>query len=267
MKILMNRLLTVLNDEPYDSMDYYIGKVLLSNMKLIPSCSIVETAKMCSVSKSKLSNFIRKIGFEGYKDFRLEAAREQEMEVYELGNNISIADYMQYYGEDSYLKVLKRDIDLLHENLDRRKLKKLVSMIHDSNDLAAFGTGHSEAAALYLQASLGYLHKAVYTSLSDKKQEEYVLNAEEGALIIIYSNSGRYIHANQLREGLPLRDILHQSKAKIALITSNKRMDDDVDVCLSFPYSSNVQNHPVLFQMVSEYIVYEYQNLYGLEWE
>ena len=266
MKILMNRLLNLLNAEEYDTLDYYIGKSLLDNMGLIPELSIVKLAEICNVSKSKLSNFIRKIGFEDYKDFRLEAVREYEEEKYVLGNNISIVDHIMKYGEESYFQVLKKDLDLFKKNIDREQLKTLVRMLHDSSDIAAFGTGHSEAAAIYLQAVMGYLHKAVYTTLNDKKQEKYILNASENSVIVIFSNSGRFLNFQQLREGMPARNVFHVTKAKIVLVTSNRRMENnpDVDLCLRFEYSSNIQNHSILFELVCEYILYEYQKLYEL---
>lgn len=261
MKILMNRLLALLNDESPESTDYHIARSLIVNLDQVPTLSIVDMSALCCVSKSKLSKFVRNMGFDDYKDFRLEAVQEHKKAVYDIGGNISIADCMRYRGEKEYFNVLKNDIDLLYNKLDRSVLKELVSDIYYYKKVAAFGTGHSEAAALYLQAAIAYMYKVVYTAIGDQKQEAYIRDADSDTLIIIFSNSGRYIHISQLREGEPEKEVFGRTKAKIAVITSNPRMKDDpeVDLCLHFSYSSQIQNHPILFQLISEYIVFEFQ--------
>lgn len=264
MKILMNRLLALLNDESPESTDYHIARSLIGHLEQVPKCSIVDMSSLCCVSKSKLSKFVRKLGFDDYKDFRLEAVQEQKKDVYNIGSNISIANYMRRQGEKEYFNILKKDIDLLYDSLDKSVLKELVTDIYHYKKVAAFGIGHSEAAAMYLQAAIAYMYKVIYTAIGDQKQEEYIREADSDTLIIIFSNSGRYIHVSQLREGEPPKDIFHKTDAKIAVITSNPQMQEDpnVDICLHFTYSSYVQNHPILFQLVSEYIVFEYQNTF-----
>ena len=112
-----------------------------------------------------------------------------------------------------------------------------------------------------MQFKLAFHKKIIYTNLSDISQEDYILNADEHTLIIIFSNSGKYITEYQLKEGYPRKDIFNLTKGKIVLITSNRKLAEDsrVDLCIGFDYSSNVQNHPYYFQFITDLIAVKYK--------
>ena len=76
MYILYNRLITALNEKKPDSTEFYIAKMMIWNLWELPRMSISDVAKMCAVSKSTISKFVRDIGFEDYLDFKLEAVRQ-----------------------------------------------------------------------------------------------------------------------------------------------------------------------------------------------
>ena len=70
MYILYNRLITALNEKKPDSTEFYIAKMMIWNLWELPRMSISDVAKMCAVSKSTISKFVRDIGFEDYLDFK-----------------------------------------------------------------------------------------------------------------------------------------------------------------------------------------------------
>ena len=82
MYILYNRLITALNEKKPDSTEFYIAKMMIWNLWELPRMSISDVAKMCAVSKSTISKFVRDIGFEDYLDFKLEAVRQGKKEIY-----------------------------------------------------------------------------------------------------------------------------------------------------------------------------------------
>ena len=49
------------------------------------------------------------------------------------------------------------------------------------------------------------------------------------------------------------------------LVTSNEQMlvDKRVDECVLFRYADCVQNHPILYQVFIERLLYSYEELYG----
>lgn len=76
MNVLCMRLLLFLSEEPYGSTYFYIARAILDHIDEIPFMSIQQVADLCGVSKSVLSKFVREMGFEDYKDFRLSSPFE-----------------------------------------------------------------------------------------------------------------------------------------------------------------------------------------------
>lgn len=74
--------------------------------------SISDVAKMCAVSKSTISKFVRDIGFEDYLDFKLEAVRQGKKEIYNSNGKCNITDYIRGHGIWEYEKFCQKILDL-----------------------------------------------------------------------------------------------------------------------------------------------------------
>ncbi len=142
-------------------------------------------------------------------------------------------------------------------------------MIHDYEEVAAFGEGYSETAALNFQHKMSFYQKFIYTTTNDRKQVEYISHAKENILLLIFSNSGRYISEYTHLTDAPSKKCFEETKAKVVLFTSNREMEKDprVDLCIDWEYKDLVQNHPVLYQLLIERIAIAYQNKYGFPME
>ena len=110
MYILYNRLITAFNEKKPDSTEFYIAKMMIWNLWELPRMSISDVAKMCAVSKSTISKFVRDIGFEDYLDFKLEAVRQGKKEIYNSNGKCNITDYIRGHGIWEYEKILSEDI-------------------------------------------------------------------------------------------------------------------------------------------------------------
>lgn len=101
--------------------------------------------------------------------------------------------------------------------------------------------------------------------MNDTQQEHYIETADEETLILIFSNSGKYISVYQNRDGCPVKNTFDKTKAKIVLVTSNRQMleDERVDECILLQYADCVQNHPILYQVFIERLLYCYEEIYG----
>ncbi len=270
MYILYQRLATLINGEDADTTEYHIASVMMENMDHIVENSIGEIAKLCNVSKSTISKFVRGLGFEDYTDFKWAAMGEKKKEIYTKdGSTINITDFICQNGVNTYMDVLARDIRHLFEGADFRKIDALVRDIHEYKKVAAFGEVYSETAALNFQYKMSLYRKFVYTTIDDMKQTRYIENAEEDTVLVIFSNSGRYINVYSRLEGCPKKTCFDKTKAKVVLVTSNEKMRDDprVDDCLILDYSDKVQNHPILYQLLIEQIALRYQQIYGFPQE
>lgn len=266
MHVLYQRLITTISEGTVGSTEYYIASLMIQNINRLHRISISEIASLCNVSKSTISKFVRQIGFDDYTDFRLEAVRQKKKDVYILGGDtINITDYMYENGEAAYLSVLFCDIRTLFQGREREKIAELADDIYSYKKIAAFGEVYSQTASMNFQYKMSYYRRFIYTTLNDRKQESYIAGADENTLLIIFSNSGRYISMFSNREGEPEKDCFNKTRAKVTLITSNATMATDVrvDNCIVLNYSTKVQEHPILYQLLIEQIALVYQRKYG----
>jgi DNA-binding MurR/RpiR family transcriptional regulator len=261
MSILLNRLLVILNDEKLDSIYYHIAFTLLVNLDRINTMYIAEIAELCAVSKSMISKFVRAIGFEDYKEFVAAAPFIENKYRNDLNYNKNIMGYLDNNGIDSYLNIIKDDIVNFENSLDMESIDELAQDLISYKYVAAFGLLYSETAALDLQTKLAYNKKFIVTHLNDVKQDEYIMNADEKTLIIIFSNSGDYIDKYRMSEGKPKKSCFYKTKAKVVLITSNEKMKDDprVDLCIPICYTTNIQTHSIIFQLLTDVITHRYR--------
>ncbi len=263
---LYQRLSTTVSEVNTGTTEYHIATVMLENIERIGALSIGEMADLCSVSKSTLSKFVRMLGFEDYKEYKAEAYLHRKKEFYlKERETINVTDYVLANGMEEYLDVLCRDMHQMIDNLDEDKIDECVTDIHEYKKVAAFGDFFSETAAINLQYKMSFYHKNIYTTTNDRKQTEYIRNSDEDTLIIIFSNSGRYIHTYYKLEGEPVKTCFNETKAKVILLTSNKEMEKDprIDLCISWDYEKKVQNHPFLYQLLIEQLAIYYQEKYG----
>lgn len=259
MYALITKLSSFVSTERSDSTEYHIAKKMLDNIEHIPDYSISEMANMCDVSKSKLSKFVRKLGYEDYIDFKWSSESEEGRLYYtDKDTTINITDYICQNSVNSYLQILFNDINNMFENADITKIDLLVKYIHDYKNVASFGMGYSESAALDLSYKMAFYLKYIFTTLNMDEQLNYIEKAKDDTLVIVFSNLGSYIK-NQGK-------VFKHTKAKVVLITSNERMSENpnIDFCLNLKYFEKVQNHPIMYQLMIEQIALRYQQIYGL---
>lgn len=259
---LLNRLLIMLNDSDPQSTDYYIAMTLLLNYGMIETSTIGEIAVLCSVSKSAISKFVRRMGYEDYASFKAAAPFEENKFGFVLNYNQNIAEYIEQNGLESYAKAIQNDIRYALRVVDMSKVEELARDLIHYKKIAAFGLLFSEIGAIDLQEKLAYNNKFIITKMSDVKQTDLLDHAGEDTLIIIYSNSGSYMQRYQLSEFQEKKDFTNV-KAKIVLITANQRMASypGVDLCISFGHTTGVQTHANLYPFVNDIIVMKYREL------
>ena len=98
---------------------------------------------------------------------------------------------------DAYVDAVLRDIRMTYELLDWEKLDRLAAEIYHYEKVAAFGCDFSETAALDLQTKLRDQRKFIVTNIDDQKQADYIRNADDKTLVIVFSDSGEYVQRPQ----------------------------------------------------------------------
>ncbi len=264
MYIVAYRLITLLNDSEYDSTDAHIASELLRMIKDIDKIPIDIVAKKCSVSKSTVSKFVKKLGFDDYKEFRENAQNEKKhSEYHKFEQKITSDEKLESAGVHQYLEVLKNDIDHLLDGISMIQIRKLAEAIHRFNKVAVFGSMYSQTAAMDLMYKIGAEGKYIKTNIDDRKQDCYIKNADEDTLIIIFSNSGQYIYENGLIPNDQSRSFVRNTKGKLAIITSNPEAAGDTSITypVLYRFTSNVQNHEVIDRIIINLITDEYKKI------
>jgi len=266
MGMLLNRLLIIIIEEDSHSTNYHIAMTLLKHFDKIINLSINEIGEICNVSKSTISKFIRHIGFDDYFEFKDAAPFSHKQHHSDYSYNLNVMGYIESHSFDDYLDTINQDVEELKRSIDTVKVDQLAKDIMNYETVAAFGLLYSETAAIDLQTKLAYNEKFINTSMYDVKQHDFIRNANEDTLIIIFSYSGDYLYKYQMMDGDVRKNAFDKTKAKIVVITANKEVEKDprVDYCIAFPSVSNISTHSILYPIITDYLVLRYRHLKGL---
>ncbi|WP_333813817.1 MurR/RpiR family transcriptional regulator [Muricomes intestini] len=262
MYIVAYRLINLLNDSEYDSTEAHIAQKLLDMIYEIEYMPIDQVADKCHISKSTLSKFVKRVGFEDYKDFRDNSRNEKKKASYHnYEQKISMDRFIEECGFERFLDILAGDIKQFLSEIDRKQIQELARALHKYKKVAAFGAVYSQTVAMDFMYKMAEEGKYIKTNLYDVKQEQCINEADENTLIIIFSNSGQYIYEDGMKPLDQSRSWVRKSRGKIALITSNAEaaFDPSVSYPILYHFTTSVQNHPILERLVVEAIIVEYK--------
>lgn len=265
---ILQKLMTEVGQNPAGAIDRHIAEVMLDHISDISETSIGDMAQTCAVSKSTISKFVRKIGFEDYSDFKYEALRQREKEVYSFSRKrsaLNISSYIIERGTQAYLETLNRDIQSLFSGENDQVIDELVRDLHVFRRIGAVGEGYSGTACKNFQTTMSFYRRFVFATQDDLLQAEYIESSGEDTVLLVFSNSGFFFSSRQDFSSEGCNRAFNKSKARIYLVTSNEEMlsDPRVHGCILMHFCDVVQNHPVLYQLVIEQIELAYRKRFG----
>lgn len=226
-----------------------IANFILDNIDIVKEYTISELAKNCHVANSSISRFCREIGLDDFSELK------------ELLNNNPME--FQIYSEDKDIK--QRSIDFskkaigslekVVESLDYLVIEELVADIYHYNNIATIGLLKAQTVAMNLQSDLLMLGKVVTSKVKFKQQLEYIREATEENLIIIFSYKGIYFDY-----WYPKRTPKHESKPKVYFITSDKNAKENeyYDRVIHFDSLQDYASHPFQLQLIAGIIAQNY---------
>ena len=197
--------------EPQGSANQVIAQYIMEHLQEIQQISLAQLARACRVGTGSVSRFCREIGLENFAELKkLLTTAEPTLEVSGAeGFQRRVLEY-QCQAQNS----IAQAACLLSEET----IGALCRDIQRYQRVAAFGVLRSESVALNFQGSMVSQGKYVFTTLTCKQQIDYIEQATEKDLILIFSNEGVYF---EYRYGDTLPP---QLKApKIYLITSSEQ--------------------------------------------
>ena len=264
MQIVAYRLINTLNDSEYESTEAHLAKSLLDILEELPMLPIDQVAERCHVSKSTISKFVNYLGFSDYRDFRENAKNEGKKSAYHnYEEKLSMDRCIERYGNQKYLRIIRQDVEEIQNMVDQKQIHALAEAIYQHKNIAAFGSVYSETVAIDFMYQMAEEGKYIKTNVYDMKQRQFIIQATEEDLIIIFSNSGQYIFEEGMRPYDMSQSYVRKTKAKLALVTSNKAAA--LNGCVNYPvlyqFTSIVQNHPIISRIVVQMIVDEYKKI------
>lgn len=175
--------------------DYYIGLAFLSKFKDFPDINIEEIAYLANTTKSSVTKFCRKIGYDSFLALRNDIWNYTEGTFFtQLNKQMfqSLEDYFTAYEEMDH-DLMRRIIASLDQNLIQKVAKEIsrnknilfIAADYNKNLVSVFG-------------ELLFIHDIILTVVNRENDESDILKAAKNADIILTSClSGRWVEKHQ----------------------------------------------------------------------
>lgn len=190
-----------------------IADYILNNPKKVSRSTINEIANELNIADSTFFQFTRKLGYNGFRDFRNDLLTEEfdaEISIHENITKDDDALLMAKKVFDSSIQALRDTKNLL--NLDL--LQKAANLILDSQTLSFFGIGGSGVVAF------DAYHKFLRSPLRCQHAEDYHIQLMQSSLMTENDCAFLISHTGLTKEALHIAEVVKQNHAKLIVITS-----------------------------------------------
>jgi len=185
-----------------------------------PNLKILDAAELCGVSSSKISKYIKKLGFENFKQFKLYFSG-QELPVKQKHHSHEI-DRIKNYLEKFDLTVVERFINTI------KSYPKII----------LFGLGPSYFCLEYFAYKLNFIsEKKVYVTQDERSVE---LWADPNALIIIFSVTGAFTNFDSMAKNVK------EKGGKISLVIEEYNPNASQEIENIFYLTDSTQGNELL---------------------
>lgn len=202
----------------FSNTDERIAEFMIKNGNNLTDKTLSALAKEINVSETSIYNFVKKIGFKGFQDFKINLARNTHSP--DSGNYLT--GYSNISKNDSPMevaqKITRSNIDSLSQfanDLDEDVLNQAVKIIDNSKSLNFFGQGGSSIVAKDSYHKFIRSQKHCNYNADYHIQLTYTTKLNEDDCAILFSHSGDTVETIQLAR------ILKENNVKIITLTGN----------------------------------------------
>ena len=200
MKNLFYRLLIYLDSANEADTNYNIAWYMAHHISEVAHMGISKLASECFVSPATISRFCRTLGYENYAHLKQECAWFSSTSR-KFNNLINVPlDMMKDHPEEStayYTQQICASLSQLSSYLDWKVIDQVIQLIHDSDNVAFFGTQFSHSVALHFQTDLLMLEKFTMAYMEQTNQLQCAKELDENSVAIILTVSGHIFNGNQ----------------------------------------------------------------------
>lgn len=215
--------------------DILIWKYIQQKRQECCEIAIEELAQRCCISRTTISRFTQKLGFSGFREFKvhlkLEQAREQQ-KTYALLDNVC----------DNYIKCIRdvKDTDL----------RSVCEHIYHAKRLFAYGTGETQHAVAQMIKRMFMNVKRFFVTLYGKTELFMTIeDLGEEDMVIMISLSGENEMAVQAAKMLKARGVYTLSITRLSDNTLSRLCDKN----LYIPNDILMSKGGVTFETISPY--------------
>ncbi|MBM7710141.1 MurR/RpiR family transcriptional regulator [Enterococcus lemanii] len=191
-----------------------IADYILENPKKVSHSSISDIASELEVADSTIFQFTKKIGYNGFKDFKMAMLmQENDLSAISFHENIQKDDTELTMAQ----KVFDSNISSLTDTrklLQEEKLIEAVDLIDASNRLFLFGVGGSEIVAT------DTYHKFLRSPIPVYHSSDYHLQLMEASLLTPDDCAIFISHTGRSKETIMIAETAKKIGAKTIVITS-----------------------------------------------
>lgn len=243
-------LLAEISSRSTNSTNSQIASYILNHFEEVRNDSIRDLAAKCFVSTSSISRFCRDMGLNDFAELReLIAETDLNFEVCSESKDPLVQ-------KKEFVQKVQDGISKVCDSLDMNQVDKLVKDIYNYKKVSTFGLLKAETAAMNLQTNLMMLGKLVNTKVHFSQQIEYLEQADEEDLVIIFSYTGIYFDyeysQNRIHPNI--------KRPKIYFVTGNPytKKNAFMNEIIYFSSDQNQPSHPYQLQLAADLIAQSY---------
>lgn len=198
------------------TIEQQIAEYLINSDDTIGKMTLDELATHINVSKSSIFQFIKKLGFEGYQDFKMSVVRN----ISEIRNDNFLSNYHDIDQQDTTydiaMKVLNSNVQALLDlrySISQEQLDHILEIINKSTTLHFFGLGGSSVVAYDSYHKFMRSKHHVNYIQDYHMQLSYTTKMGKNDCVFIFSHSG------MTRESNILAEEVKRNKAKLIVLS------------------------------------------------
>ena len=247
----MNIIQQLINHQNFTPTEQSINTYILENIHSIAKMSIQQLALATHSSNAAIIRICKKIGYKGYKDFKLALAIELESQKF---INHSVDFSTPFYQSENYYEIIndisslyKETINIVQAQLNINHLERISQLIINSQRIFIFAIGDSRITAMTFINKLMKIN--IYPILATENYAEiamaYNMTPHDCAFFMTYNGTN-----NQFKT---CAQILKRKNIPMITITANKnsRLVDYSDICIVIPDMENDYKIGTFYSQIS----------------
>ena len=215
-----------------------LASYVLEHGEQVVGLAASDFAELCDTSPASVIRFVKKLGFEGLQDFKIDIAKGLALK---LNNQENVYEAVSVHDStrDIISKIARGNIKAIEDTmgmLDEKSVAEAIQALIEAKHINIYGVGASGLVAQDLQYKLMRISKSVSMYMDSHTQLTSSIHMKKGDVAIGISHSGRTMEVFKALEKSKLRGARTISITKYG----SSPISDIADIKL---YTASVEKH------------------------